>query len=80
MFCEHGLHVGIARESPFTCGLQPAIDALKLIRSCVICAAAQARLDLERDLRDLPLRLFRSGLNSLQYLFERFHCHGRLPH
>jgi hypothetical protein len=38
--------------------MQTSIDALKLISCRVIYAAAQFRIDFERDLRELALRLF----------------------
>jgi hypothetical protein len=64
------------RKSPFSRLLQTSIDAFKLISGRVIYTAAQFRIDFERDLRELALRLFWPIRDSLQCLLEGLCSHN----
>jgi hypothetical protein len=76
VFREDPLHLHITRKSPFSRRLQTSINAFKLISGRVIYTAAQFRIDFERDLRELALRLFWPIRDSLQCLLKGFCSHN----
>ena len=50
--------------------LEAAIDTVQLLRCRVVLAPGKRRVDLERDLGEIRLCLFRPGFRSPQYVLE----------
>jgi hypothetical protein len=71
-------HLIICRKTPFTRGLQAAINAGQLRRCRLVLAPPETRVDFKRNLRKLSLGLLGPIFRALQNVLEDLCRHARI--